>query len=120
MTFPPKAKRPTKALRELMRGPSTMISDLDQLTTANARIARLEEAIKIALSSLVAATSLLKRGSKKAAPSDKMFDMMINDYEHSADRAREILAALRKAEADELPLPSLTSPPRTGPRGASA
>ena len=43
------------------------------------------------LASLVAAVSLLKRGSKKAAPSDKMFDMMIADYERSIERGRAAL-----------------------------
>ncbi len=43
------------------------------------------------LSSLVAAVSLLKRGSKKAAPSDKMFDQMISDYERAIERGRKEL-----------------------------
>ena len=46
---------------------------------------------------LVAAVSLLKRGGKKAAPSDKMFTQMIKDYEASIDRAR---AALTPAPED--------------------
>lgn len=40
---------------------------------------------------LVAAISLLERGSKKAAPSDKMFDMMIADYKRAAERSRAFL-----------------------------
>lgn len=43
------------------------------------------------LASLVAAVSLLKRGSKKAAPSDRMFDQMIADYERSIERGRAAL-----------------------------
>lgn len=40
---------------------------------------------------LAAAISLLERGSKKVAPSDKMFDMMLNDYRASLERARAFL-----------------------------
>lgn len=47
------------------------------------------------LASLVAAVSLLKRGSKKAAPSDKMFDQMIIDYERSIERGRAFLNSER-------------------------
>jgi hypothetical protein len=43
------------------------------------------------LSSLVAAVSLLKAGSKKAAPSDKMFDQMIVDYERAIENGRTYL-----------------------------
>ncbi|WP_155897713.1 hypothetical protein [Aureimonas ureilytica] len=57
------------------------------------------EATKDTLASLTAAVSLLKRGSKKAAPSDKIFDQMILDHEASIERAR---AALSKAEGRSL------------------
>ncbi|TGV26365.1 hypothetical protein [Mesorhizobium sp. M4B.F.Ca.ET.143.01.1.1] len=50
------------------------------------------EVIKDILASLVASVSLLKRGNKKAAPSDKMFDIMISDYEKSIERARRFLS----------------------------
>lgn len=40
---------------------------------------------------LIAAVSLLKSGSKKAAPSDKMFDEMIADYERAIERGRAAL-----------------------------
>lgn len=43
------------------------------------------------LVSLVAAVSVLKCGSKKAAPSDRMFDQMIADYEGSIERGRAFL-----------------------------
>lgn len=45
-----------------------------------------------ALSSLVAAVSLLEGGGKKAAPSDKMFRQMLVDYNNSITRARQALA----------------------------
>lgn len=60
--------------------------------TAEADKARLSEALRSTLASLVAAVSLLKRGSKKAAPSNKMFDQMILDYEKSIEEARAALA----------------------------
>lgn len=47
--------------------------------------------------SLSAAISLLERGgkaAKRAAPSDKMFDQMIQDYKKSLDDAREHLARI--------------------------
>lgn len=50
---------------------------------------------KDVLASLVAAVSLLKRGSKKAAPSDRMFDQMIADYERSIERGRAALKERR-------------------------
>lgn len=46
------------------------------------------------LASLVAAVSLLKRGSKKAAPSNRMFDQMIADYERAIERGRAALKEL--------------------------
>ena len=48
------------------------------------------------LASLVAAVSLLKRGSKKAAPSDRMFDQMIADYEQSIKRGRAAIVRLQR------------------------
>jgi hypothetical protein len=43
------------------------------------------------LAHLVAAVSLLSRSPKTAGPSDRMFDMMIADYERSIQRARDYL-----------------------------
>jgi len=42
-------------------------------------------------SSLAAAISLLENGGKKAAPSDCMFKIMLNDYNKSLTRARQEL-----------------------------
>ena len=55
------------------------------------RIEELEGAATDALASLVAAVSLLARGGKRAAPSDKMFAVMLADYNASIDRARATL-----------------------------
>lgn len=61
-------------------------------------ISRREDVLKDVLVSLVAAVSLLKRGSKKAAASDRMFDQMITDYERAIERGR---AYLRKETNNE-------------------
>lgn len=50
-------------------------------------------AIVGALASLAAAISLLERGGKKAAPSDKMFKQMLSDYRKSLEEARAALTA---------------------------
>jgi hypothetical protein len=52
-----------------------------------------ETALDVA-ASLSAAISLLERGgkaAKKAAPSDRMFDIMLNDYRTSLEKARAAL-----------------------------
>jgi hypothetical protein len=53
--------------------------------------ARLREAALDALAGLVAAHSLLERGGKKAAPSNKMFEQMLCDYGAAITRARAAL-----------------------------
>lgn len=74
---------------------STAIANKDFIVRAcNSHYALLESA-KSTTAALVAAVSLLKRGSKKAAPSDKMFDTMIADYENAIEAAR---AAISQAE----------------------
>lgn len=62
------------------------------ITAQAERIAKLEEVLLNAAASLAAAISLLERGSKKAAPSDKMFDMMLSDYQKALAGARATLA----------------------------
>jgi len=62
---------------------------------ADAENEKLREAALDALAGLVAAHSLLKRGGKKAAPSDKMFEQMLCDYGATITRVR---AALREKE----------------------
>lgn len=52
------------------------------------------DAHKATLASLVAAVSLLRRGGRKAAPSDAMFNMMLADYEKAIEASRIALAAL--------------------------
>lgn len=55
------------------------------------RIDQLTEALKDTLAHLVAATSLLERGGKEGAPSDRMFNTMVDDYNKSIERARAVL-----------------------------
>jgi len=52
------------------------------------RIAELEAALKDATAHLVAAVSLLERGGKKATPSNKMFEQMLDDHKNSIERGR--------------------------------
>ena len=61
------------------------------LTASQERERVLREAVLDCLASLVASTSLLERGGKKAASSDKMFAQMLKDYEASIERARQAL-----------------------------
>ena len=56
--------------------------------------------------SLAAAISLLERGGKavkKAAPSDKMFDQMLDDYRASLERARAALSTPSPERAEGAP-----------------
>ena len=55
------------------------------------RINALEEALVDVSASLIAAISLLDGGGKKAAASDKMFEIMLSDYQDSVSRARALL-----------------------------
>ena len=55
------------------------------------RIAALRKVTVNVTAHLVAAHSPLKRGGKKAAGSDKMFEIMLKDYEASIDTARAAL-----------------------------
>jgi hypothetical protein len=61
------------------------------LRSAAAREAALVEALKDTTASLIAATSLLERGGKKAAASDKMFRQMLADYRKSVEVGRAVL-----------------------------
>ncbi len=51
------------------------------------------EVVRTLLASLVAAVSLLERGGKKAAASDKMFEVMLADYRKAIETGRAALAA---------------------------
>ena len=69
-----------------------LISDLiAALKASEARVKELEEAVTDAGASLVAAISLLERGGKDAAWSDKVFHTMLADYKKSVERSRAVL-----------------------------
>ena len=74
---------------------------MERLDAAERERDALREALRNALASLVAATSLLERGGKKAAPSDKMFAQMLVDYNKSAAAARAALTANHSAPVVE-------------------
>jgi hypothetical protein len=70
-------------------------TDLDRGAKDYCALRDREDALTVLLrevtASLAAAISLLECGSKKAAPSEKMFDQMLRDYKKSLDHARSIL-----------------------------
>ena len=55
----------------------------------------LVEALKNTTAHLIAAHNLLQHGGKKAAPSNTMLEIMLNDYEKSIEVARAALAKAR-------------------------
>ena len=67
--------------------------DGKKLHKACSALTNLVEAHKQVLASLVASVSLLERGGKKAAASDRIFDLMLNDYHTAIDSGRAALAA---------------------------
>jgi hypothetical protein len=58
------------------------------LAEKDADLARLRDACVDAAAHLAAAISLLERGGEKAAPSNKMFRQMMEDYKASLKRTR--------------------------------
>ena len=71
--------------------PEEFYAAADAIRAQARRIAELEAALKDATVRLVAAISLLERGGKKAAPSNKMFEQMLVDYKNGVERARAAL-----------------------------
>ena len=72
-----------------------------ELDAANNKLAKALEAGVDVAASLNAAISLLERGGKKAAASDKIFAQMLVDYNASLDRFRTTLAELTGGQKDE-------------------
>ena len=62
----------------------------------DAEIAELVGVLGNVTAHLVAAHSLLSRGGKKAAASDTIFKIMLQDYEKSFEAGRKALAKVRK------------------------
>jgi hypothetical protein len=71
--------------------------EVERRREALAQVAALREVGLGCLASLVAAIDLLGRGGKKAAPSDKMFEVMLEDYRRSVDKARAVLTDITPA-----------------------
>ena len=66
-----------------------LVNGFDSLNSIEAR-----KTIIDLLASLTAAHSLLSRSPKLAAPSDRIFDKMLEDYAASIERGREALKRL--------------------------
>jgi hypothetical protein len=68
----------------------------------NARLitakAELLEALKNVTAALVAAHSLLQDGGKKSVGSDRMFEIMLHDYEKSIEVGRAAIAEVEGGE----------------------
>jgi hypothetical protein len=76
----------------------------DRIEADGKLIAEMREALTATCAALAASISLLEKGgraAKKAAASDTMFNMMLNDYRRALSDARAILARL-DAEAQPL------------------
>jgi hypothetical protein len=63
--------------------------------TESERIKQLERALIKTGASLAAAISLLENGGRKAAASDKMFEIMLEDYRAALSEARALLKESR-------------------------
>jgi hypothetical protein len=68
-----------------------LIEAAAEIERLRARVAELESALTRTSANLMAAISLLKAGGRDAAPSDKMFRKMLNDYEKAVQDGREKL-----------------------------
>lgn len=64
----------------------TALKELHAYRSKSSTVER--RAVIHALASLAATISLLERGGKKAAPSDKMFEVMLDDYRSALRDAR--------------------------------
>ena len=66
-----------------------------QLEKEPKEIQKLRKTLIGVLAGFVASVDLLERGGKKAAPSDKMFAQMLDDYKNRIERGRAAVAAIR-------------------------
>lgn len=67
-----------------------------ELRRLDTLVGELVEVLSDVTASLVAAHNLLQNGGKKAAASDKMFSLMLNDYEKSFELGRAVLAKAKE------------------------
>ena len=79
--------RDVQAFAEAVR--AAACAELRCLEAANAELL---EALKHTTVHLIAAVSLLESGGKKAAASNKIFELMLTDYKASIEQARAAIA----------------------------
>lgn len=82
----------------MMENPQAWATRDDMFNTPYIRadiVDELVKALKNTTAHLVAAHSLLQGGGKKAAASNAMFEIMLNDYEKSIEVGRAALAKAR-------------------------
>ena len=90
-----------RASKQIAATPVSLLEKAaDRIEELEADLAKAMAAAIDAGASLAAAISLLDRGGKNAAPSNKMFAQMLADYSNALDRTRTTLAEL-KGKADE-------------------
>lgn len=73
---------------------------VEEIKRLEAKVVRLEKVSIGVAASLAASISLLERGGKKAAASNKMFDQMLVDYRGYLEQFRAALAEI-KGEGNE-------------------
>lgn len=95
--------RYTEDLHFIMSHPESVAREWQRLRASAERERELREALKSTTASLVAAISLLERtpASKKAAPSNNMFAIMLEDYSKSVEKARSILNKHKEKANDD-------------------
>ena len=74
--------------RDALEDIATLFAEVERLRGERDR---LRKAVKDSTVHLIAAVSLLEAGGKKAAPSNRMFEVMLDDYRASIERGRQAL-----------------------------
>lgn len=90
------ARKEMATLQEMMKleEPMALVAQYKrERDEAREQVRVLRETGVSVTASLVAAISLLERGGKQAAPSDKMFYQMLDDYHSAVKEFRETFAA---------------------------
>lgn len=91
------AKNGIEGYRSLARAAIDELRRLNLLSDGE-RVGERKDILVDVLAHLVAAVSLIERGGKKAAPSDKMYRQMLKDYHASIERGRQHLRRERPAD----------------------
>ena len=96
MTEQSKAQRLADTLERMSLSTKWDKEAAAELRRLDALVGELVEVLLDVTASLVAAHNLLQNGGKKAAASDKMFSLMLNDYEKSFELGRAVLAKAKE------------------------